>query len=340
MTLPGSNLSLNQVNTELGRSATATIDLNDSSVRSLAQVGGSGTTIGMSSLLNKTYSFSFSFSGGTNLNLRGLALAAGWDQVAVLYATNNGTINSNGSSPAALTIDGAYARGVTFTNNAGIYGLGGAAAPGGRTSSADTSPGYPASTYGGPGGGGTAIAVGSAVTIYNNSTIGGGGGGGGASGNGKTYGTSPGRGGIGPTTVVVSCSGGAGGGGSGNGPNAGAAYGDFNTFSAGGYSTVDINSTGYASTAGSQTGGGTFGYGGAGRISNTIGYGTIAYVASNRGGTGGGQGGTGESGQPVINAGGSILSGAPNGGAGGGPAVTANYLVSWGAYGTINGSLS
>ena len=82
------------------------------------------------------------------------------------------------------------------------------------------------------------------------------------------------------------------------------------------------------------------GFGGVGRISNTIGYGTIAYVASNRGGSGGGQGGTGESGQPVINAGGSILSGAPNGGAGGGPAVTANYLVSWGAYGTINGSLS
>ena len=147
MTLPGSNLSLNQVNTELGRSATATIELNDSAVRSLAGVGGGGTTIGMNSLLNKTYSFSFSFSGGTNLNLRGLALAAGWDQVAVLYATNNGTINS-GSGSAALTIDGSYARGVIFTNNAGIYGLGGAAAPGARTSAADTSHGNAASTNG------------------------------------------------------------------------------------------------------------------------------------------------------------------------------------------------
>ena len=63
MTLPANNLSLNQVNTELGRSATAQINLNDSAVRTLAGVGGSGTTFGMNSLLSKTYSFSFSFGG-------------------------------------------------------------------------------------------------------------------------------------------------------------------------------------------------------------------------------------------------------------------------------------
>jgi len=50
MTLPasGNSISLSQVNTELGRSATATIDMNDAAVRSLFGVGGSGTTISMS----------------------------------------------------------------------------------------------------------------------------------------------------------------------------------------------------------------------------------------------------------------------------------------------------
>jgi hypothetical protein len=338
MTLPANNLSLNQVNTELGRSATATIELNDSAVRSLAGVGGGGTTIGMNSLLSKTYSFSFSFNGGTELNLRSLALAAGWDQVAVLSATNNGTINSNGAP--ALTIDGAYARGVSFTNNAGIYGKGGNAAPGGRVSAADTSPGYGASDFGGPSVGGTGIAVSSAVTIYNNSTVAGGGGGGGASGNGKAYATSPGRGGIGPATVVVSCSGGAGGGGSGNGPNAGAAYGDYNNFSAGGYSSVDINQAGNASGAGSQTAGGGSGAGGTGRISSTIGYGTIVYLTSGSGGAGGGQGSTGASGSGGALVNGTNLFGAANAGAGGGSAVTGNGNITWATPGTRNGALS
>ena len=340
MTLPGSNLSLNQVNTELGRTATASINLNDSAVRTLAGVGGSGTTFGMDSLLNKTYSFSFSFSGGTDLNLRSLAVTAGWDQVAVLSATNNGTINSTATGTPALTIDGAYARGVTFTNNAGIYGRGGAAGPGGRTSSADTSPGYAATDFGGPGGGGTGLAVSSAVTVYNNSTISGGGGGGGGAGNGKAYGTSPGRAGIGPTTVVVSASGGAGGGGSGNGPNAGAAYGDFATFSAGGYSTVDINTPGSVSGAGSQTAGGGNGVGSTGRISNTIGYGTIVYLSGGTGGGGGGQGAAGGGGNGVQLAAGVNLSGAAGGGGAGGAAVTGNGNVTWGATGTRNGALS
>jgi hypothetical protein len=57
MALPNNTtISLNQVNTELSRSATASIDMNDSAVRTLAGVGGSGTTISMSNLWGKSNS--------------------------------------------------------------------------------------------------------------------------------------------------------------------------------------------------------------------------------------------------------------------------------------------
>ena len=50
MALPGSGstISLSQVNTELGRSATQTIDMNDSSLRTLFSKTGYGNTISMS----------------------------------------------------------------------------------------------------------------------------------------------------------------------------------------------------------------------------------------------------------------------------------------------------
>jgi len=56
MTMPSSGpISLGQANTELGRSATATIDMNDAALRTLAGVGGSGTTWSMNSLYGKSF---------------------------------------------------------------------------------------------------------------------------------------------------------------------------------------------------------------------------------------------------------------------------------------------
>lgn len=56
MALPASpnTITMGQVNTELGLSATATISLNDAAVRTLAGVGGSGTIISMSNLHGKS----------------------------------------------------------------------------------------------------------------------------------------------------------------------------------------------------------------------------------------------------------------------------------------------
>lgn len=55
MTLPATgSISFNQVNVELSRSGTAALSLNDSAVRSVAGVGGSGTQISMSDLRGKS----------------------------------------------------------------------------------------------------------------------------------------------------------------------------------------------------------------------------------------------------------------------------------------------
>lgn len=65
MPLPssGNTISLSQVNTELGRTATATIDMNDSALRSMFGKTGSGTTISMSDGWGKS-SFTVAYTGG------------------------------------------------------------------------------------------------------------------------------------------------------------------------------------------------------------------------------------------------------------------------------------
>lgn len=166
MTLPSSGaISLNDVNVELGNSATAQISMNDAAVRGLFEVASGA--IQMSDGYGKSNVFAFTISSTqVDANLRTLAVAAGWNETTPVEATIGSGVNINGSvaanSTPALTIDGSWPAGVTLINNGSITGRGGT--------------GGVSATNGGAGG--RALSVSVAVTIDNQGTIAGGGGGG------------------------------------------------------------------------------------------------------------------------------------------------------------------
>ena len=101
MALPASpnTISLSQVNTELGRSATATIDMNDSAVRSLFGKAGSGTTISMSDGHGKS-SFTVAYSGGfgNGYFIDDVFYSAGAPAGAGIRWNTNGTMDQYGYS--------------------------------------------------------------------------------------------------------------------------------------------------------------------------------------------------------------------------------------------------
>jgi hypothetical protein len=356
MTLPASGpISLSQVNVELLRSATASINLNDSAVRTLAQVGGSGTQISMSSLLGKSIDFAFTFYGGNQLNLRDVAISYGWNQVARLTASNVGLITSTTNGQYALTIAGSFPNGVTFINYSKIVGKGG---DGGSGAGPD------GGSSGSAGGGGNPAVIASvAVTIYNGTgqiAGGGGGGGGGQSGVYQiSYPDYP------PYERRFGAAGGGGGGGGGNGIGSGGGTG-------GGGSNIDgrsldgalydiglwgdiPNPNSYIYSADGGANGGTFDAGGAGGGGGGGGRGCSYFyrrvTAASKGSPEystdyGAVGGNGGDGGYIGSSGGDgggyqkgniSLGSAAGGGGAAGVAVQGDSNVSWASLGTING---
>ena len=225
MTLPASGqITLNQVNVELGLTATAQIGLGDANVRTLFNVATGQIT--MANGYGKANEFAFSITTNSqDLNLATAATSAGWNgTVAVIATVNAGVyVYSDNNTTAGMIISGSWPGGLTVQNNGYIIGKGGTTA-------------YNTGQQGAPAGalapGGKAISISSSgVTIINGSGayIAGGGGaaaagyqnGGGGAGGGKGGGGGGGAGG-GPGQAGAGTSaaygGGAGGGGGLTGP--------------------------------------------------------------------------------------------------------------------------
>jgi hypothetical protein len=303
MTLPTGTISLSQVNVELLKSATATISLNDADVRALAAVPSG--LIDLQDLQGKSAVFAYTITTNqTDLNLRTLALANGWNGTYAAQITIGSGVSINGSvaanSTPALTIDGSWPNGVTLINNGSILGRGG---NGGGAGSAGTA-------------GGRALTASVAVSINNVGTIaGGGGGGGGGNGNGISTTCD-----MDSSSCTTTAPGGGGGGGQSSvGFNASGGGG-------GGRGTCNGSATGTLAVAG---GAGTSAGPGSGGAGGTIGSCNCINCSFRNGFTGGSGGAYGTAGTT------------PTGGAGGaaGQAVNGNSNITWIAFGTRLGTI-
>ena len=164
MALPdaGNPISLQQVNVELDLTATATINMGGSNVRTLFDV--SSGAIDMSDGYGKSNNVAVTASAASSANLKTLfdnASAGSWaEDIAKVYTINSGTTMGILTAPASMG-------GTLVLNNSGnIQGTGG------------SSPG---------GAGGTAMTVqstGITINMLSGSTLSGGGGGGGKGGTG------------------------------------------------------------------------------------------------------------------------------------------------------------
>lgn len=176
MALPSSgSLTLAQIQAEFGGSNP--ISLSEY-YRGGAYVTSNNTSvptsgaISLSNFYGAVNQFSFTIGANqTNANLRDLAIAAGWNQSALLIATISSGIyiSSNNTSTAALTVSGSFPGGVQLVNNGTIVGMGGAGGNG-------------VSPKSNGGAGGIALLVSSLISVTNNGTLAGGGGGGGGGG--------------------------------------------------------------------------------------------------------------------------------------------------------------
>ena len=314
MPLPSSGaISLNDVNVELGNTATAQISMNDAAVRTLFQVASGA--ISMSDGYGKSNSFSTTItSNQVDLDLRTYAVNAGWDESSALEVTIDTGIVCSASTTGVygLYVSGSFPGGVTLINNGYILGRGGNGGSGYI--------GYIqyANGYSG-GGGGPALYVSASVTIDNtNGTIGGGGGGGGGGGAAVVNGYN------------LSATGGGSGGGGGR-SNAGYNSSGGN----GGYAYAQTTAYGIAGNAGTYNAAGNGG-GYTYKYSDQTGQ----YARGGAGGNGGNWGAGGNSGANGYYSNAYGVSKSGGGGGGGGSAVVGNSYITWTATGTRYGGIS
>lgn len=273
--------------------------------------------------------FPFNISSNVgNVNLRTLAVAAGWDQSLFVLATIDAGVIVGSSSVAssAMTINGSFPNGVKLINNGVILGHGGVGGAGGSRS-----PGAGAAGSAG----GMALTVSIPVFIDNaNGIIGGGGGGGGGSGgvlstfiwNSPSYGSG--------TSASIYMGGAGGGGGISLYTTAGGAAGQVGQASA---TTAGYPTYGGTTYPGNDGGGGSRGSGGYGSTIYWSGTATSGQTTASpaNGGSGGSYGAAGAT--PGL---GSATTKAV-GGAGGaaGACLSGNSFINWDntgqRYGTI-----
>ena len=279
MTLPsGTTISLNQVNTELSYSSTATIGLNDAAVRTL--FGKSSGQISMSDGWGKSNAVTINLTLASNTKNYNIFSNKGGSYVAgksIINLTINGgvVVGSTSTSTYAMDTGSGWATGdvINITNNGYIAGKGGNGNGGGGTNT-DGSPGTA---------GGSSMNLQWNITTFTNSSgyVYSGGGGGGGGGGGSSSNGYPGAGGAGSTHGIMpgytaNYNGGLTRGAKANG-NPGGGGGAF----IGNVGTVGTNPGNRGPGAGGGGGGGGGASGGAGGIGRNN---------NNNGGAGGGHG--------------------------------------------------
>jgi hypothetical protein len=338
MALPASGaISLGQVHTELGQSATTTSSLGDTDVRTLLGVASGAISLSNAYGKSNTATYNVTVTTNTaNYNLHNAVVTAGWNGTSVctvtctinasvwVYANSNGVYGfATGTFPAGSS--------VTIINNGLIVGCGGAGGAGGVASSGAGGAGTAGSA------GGPALNATVNISITNNGWILGGGGGGGGGGAIAATLTNVGNG--------QGNVGGSGGGGGGSWQSSAAG-------AAGATTAINYYTSGFTGSAGGSN---TAGAGGASAYvsvqvvmnpvwaANSTVAGATAFCYGGAGGAGGawttgGAGGSGyATGTPVTQ---QWAGGGGAGGAGGYCTVSTGYTITWTATGNRSGTVA